>query len=62
MVLVLDGGWFKKWSNQTSSVVIWIIVEVEIPEFPVVLVPVGGVFAVFLLVGISKRSRGTKRG
>ena len=48
--------------NQSSSAVIWITVEVEIPEFPIVLVPVAGMLAVFLLAGISRRRGRPKRG
>ncbi len=44
-------------SNQTSSDVVQIIVLAEIPEFPIVLVPVAGMLAIFLLAGIPKHRR-----
>jgi PKD repeat protein len=48
-------------ANQTSSAVVWITVEVEIPELPIVWMPVAGMLAVFLLTGISRRRGRPKR-
>jgi hypothetical protein len=49
-------------SNDTSSAFVRITVEVAIPEMPIVLVPVTGMLAVFLLAGISRRRERSKRG
>jgi hypothetical protein len=48
-------------SNQTGSAVVQIIVMAEIPEFPIVLVPVAGVLIIFLLAGISRHGGRPKR-
>jgi hypothetical protein len=48
--------------NRSSYAIVWITVEVEIPEFPIILVPVTGMLAVFLLAGGSKRRGRPKRG
>jgi hypothetical protein len=48
--------------NRSSYAIVWITVEVEIPEFPIILVPVTGMLAVFLLAGGSKRRGRLKRG
>jgi hypothetical protein len=47
---------------QTSSAVVCITVEVEIPESPIALIPVVCMLAVFLLVRISRRRERPKRG